>query len=181
VSEHWTAEEYRKFRETGVEPKKASPTCCQRARNGGASLEAHFNQIRAEYEARDRETEAQKKKIARAVQDAGKKRKYMNVPTQIDGIRFDSKHEAEVYQELMLLVKSGELKCVLRQVRFDLGGGRNAQEDSRYKYVADFVTVDNDYRIRVLDAKSEATRKNRTYINKKKQMLAEWGIEIEEV
>ena len=33
----------------------------------------------------------------------------------------------------------------------------------------------------VYDAKSEATRKNRVYINKKKQMKACWGIEIREV
>lgn len=110
-----------------------------------------------------------------------KRSKYGNKRTEVDGIAFDSRHEARVYGELMLRVKSGELKCVLRQVKFDLGGGQNAQRASRYRYIADFVTIDREMRVEVLDAKSEATRKNRTYINKKKQMLAEYGIEIREV
>lgn len=99
--------------------------------------------------------------------------KYGNQRVEVDGKRFDSKHEAEVYGELMLRRRAGELRVVLRQVSFDLPGG--------IRYVADFCTVDREGRFEVLDAKSEATRKNRTYINKRKQMLSEWGIEIREV
>ena len=102
-----------------------------------------------------------------------KRRKYGNQRTEIDGKKFDSKHEAEVYGELMLRRRAGELRVVMRQVSFDLPGG--------IRYVADFCTVDREGRFEVLDAKSEATRKNRTYINKRKQMLSEWGIEIREV
>lgn len=103
----------------------------------------------------------------------GKARKYGNTPVTVDGKRFDSKHEAEVYAELMLRVRAGELKCVARQVAFDLPGG--------IRYVADFVTIDAENRVEVIDAKSPATRKNRVYINKRKQMASEWGIEIREV
>ena len=110
-----------------------------------------------------------------------KRNKYGNQRVEVEGLRFDSKHEAAVYAQLMERVRAGELKCVMRQVKFDLGGGPNAARDSRYAYYADFVTVDMDNRIEVLDAKSEATRKNRTYINKRKQVLAEWGLEIKEV
>lgn len=99
--------------------------------------------------------------------------KYGNRRTEVDGKKFDSKHEAEVYQELMLRVRAGELKCVARQVAFDLPGG--------IRYVADFVTIDADDRVEVIDAKSPATLKNRVYINKRKQMASEWGIEIREV
>lgn len=99
--------------------------------------------------------------------------KYGNRRTEVDGKRFDSAHEAEVYGELMLRVRAGELKCVARQVSFDLPGG--------IRYVADFVTIDAEDRAEVIDAKSEATRKNRVYINKRKQMRSEWGIEIREV
>ena len=100
--------------------------------------------------------------------------KYGNTRVEIDGIKFDSKHEASVYYDLLLRVRAGELKSVLRQVPFDLPGG--------IKYYADFVTITPDMRIEgVYDAKSEATRKNRVYINKKKQMKACWGIEIKEV
>lgn len=102
-----------------------------------------------------------------------KRQKYGNQRVEIDGKRFDSKHEADVYQDLMLRRRAGELRVVLRQVSFDLPGN--------IRYVADFVTVDREGRFEVLDAKSEATRKNRTYINKRKQMLSEWGIEVREV
>ena len=103
-----------------------------------------------------------------------KRQKYGNRRVEVDGIRFDSKHEAEYYQYLMLRVRAGELKSVLRQVSFDLPGG--------IRYVADFVTIAPDMRIEgVYDAKSEITKQNRVYINKKKQMLACWGIEIQEV
>ena len=100
--------------------------------------------------------------------------KYGNRRTEVDCIKFDSKHEADTYKALMLRVKAGELKAVLRQVRFDLPGG--------IRYVADFVTIAPDMRIEgVYDAKSEITKKNRVYINKKKQLKACWGIEIKEV
>jgi len=107
-------------------------------------------------------------------EDGKRRSKYGNVRTEIDGIVFDSKHEAEVWRELMLRVKAGELRCVLRQVKFDLPGG--------IRYVADFVAIAPDMTIEgVYDAKSEATKKNRVYINKKKQLKALWGIEIREV
>lgn len=127
---------------------RASPACCQPARPSGVTLDG-------------------------AAPEGEKRSKYGNQRTEVDGHKFDSKHEAEVYQELMLRVRAGELKAVMRQVGFDLPGG--------IRYFADFVAVDNEMKIRVLDAKSEITRKNRVYINKKKQMQAIWGIEIEEV
>ena len=100
--------------------------------------------------------------------------KYGNRRVEIDGMKFDSQHEANVYGELMMRVKAGELRCVLRQVPFDLPGG--------IRYIADFVTIRPDMSIEgVYDAKSEITRKNRVYINKRKQVLALWGIEIREV
>ena len=108
-----------------------------------------------------------------ALPEKPKRRKYGNIRVEVDGKKFDSQHEAEVYKGLMLRVRAGELKAVIRQVGFDLPGG--------IRYFADFVTIDRDGRATVYDAKSEATRKNRVYINKRKQMLACWGIEIMEV
>ncbi|MFR3797889.1 MAG: DUF1064 domain-containing protein [Christensenellales bacterium] len=103
-----------------------------------------------------------------------KRSKYGNRRVEVDGIKFDSQHEATFYQELMLRVRAGELKTVLRQVSFDLPGG--------IRYVADFVTIAPDMHVEgVYDAKSPATKANRVYINKKKQMKACWGIEIREV
>ena len=103
-----------------------------------------------------------------------KRSKYGNRRVTVDGMRFDSQHEANVYQDLMVRVRSGELKTVCRQVKFDLPGG--------IVYIADFVTILPDLRIEaVIDAKSAATKQNRVYINKKKQMKACWGIDIQEV
>lgn len=103
-----------------------------------------------------------------------KRAKYGNRKVEIDGKKFDSKHEAGAYIMLTQRVRAGELKCVLRQVPFDLPGG--------IRYIADFVTVRPDMSIEaVIDAKSEATKQNRVYINKKKQMKAIYGIEIVEV
>lgn len=109
-----------------------------------------------------------------AMTEKPKRQKYGNRRVEMDGMKFDSQHEAEIYLELRLRVMAGELKCVLRQVPFDLPGG--------IRYIADFVTIRPDMSIEgVYDAKSEITKKNRTYINKKKQMKACWGIEIREV
>ena len=100
--------------------------------------------------------------------------KYGNVRTEVCGIRFDSKHEAGVYTDLQARVEAGELWFILRQVRFPLPGG--------IVYVADFMAFTTDGRLEgVYDAKSAATKKNRVYINKKKQMKACYGIEIVEV
>ena len=132
----------------------AAPTCCQPARPSGVSAED---------------------------MDRPKRNKYGNHKVELYGLKFDSQHEAAVYRQLMRQVRAGDLKCVMRQVRFDLGGGYHATKESRYQYIADFVTVDRENRVEIIDAKSEITRQNRTYINKKKQMLAEWGLEIREV
>lgn len=119
-------------------------------------------------------TPAQRTAAAGLAEVIPKRKKYGNVPTEVDGIRFDSKHEAEVYQTLMARVKAGELRTVCRQVKFDLTGG--------IVYVADFVAIRPDMSVEaVYDAKSEATKKNRVYIMKKKLMKACWNIEIVEV
>lgn len=164
----WTAEEYREFLRTGKEPdgerdrekpgnRAAAPCCCQPAAPSGVTLE-----------------QLDPKKYPWANPPGEKERKYHNKPVKKDGIRFDSKHEAQVYEELMLRVKAGELRAVMVHVPFQLPGG--------IRYVADFVTLTADLKIEgVYDAKSRITKKNRVYINKKKQMKSEWGIEIQEV
>ena len=105
---------------------------------------------------------------------ARKRPKYGNRRVEVDGMKFDSQHEADYYFGVLLpLWRARMLRLLVRQVPFDLPGG--------IKYVADFLTVDSGGQVSVIDAKSEATRTNRVYINKKKQMKACWGIEITEV
>lgn len=113
-------------------------------------------------------------RMLEALPDKPKRPKYGNRKVEIDGMKFDSQHEADYYFGVLLpLWRAGMLRMLTRQVPFDLPGG--------IRYVADFVTVDNYGRVSVVDAKSKATKKNRVYINKKKQMKAVWGIEIMEV
>lgn len=99
--------------------------------------------------------------------------KYGNRRVTVDGVKFDSQKEADTYMGLLGMYRAGELRLLIRQAPFDLPGG--------IRYVADFVSVDNEGRVRVIDTKSPITARNRTYINKKKQMKAIWGIDIEEV
>lgn len=103
-----------------------------------------------------------------------KRPKYGNRITVVDGKKFGSQHEADYYFSVLWpRWLAGELVLLARQVPFDLPGG--------IRYIADFVTVDTAGRVDVIDAKSAITKKNRTYINKRKQMKAIWRIEILEV
>jgi len=130
-----------------------------------------------DYQARQKQQPKQRSIVSvpmkQRVEDAVRRNKYGNRRVEVDGIRFDSQKEARYYEELMLRYRAGDLKLVLLQVPFILPGP--------VRYYADFLTIDNDGRFEVIDVKSEATRKNRVYINKKKQMKAVWGIEIKEV
>lgn len=106
---------------------------------------------------------------------AGKpdRNKYGNQPVQAEGRRFDSRHEARTYERLRLECLAGEHAGLGCQVAFYLPGG--------VKYLADFVVLEKDGSYRVLDAKSEATRKDKTYRLKKRQMKNCLGITVEEV
>lgn len=194
---NWTAEEYREYLRTGREPNRvsfggkeyekmrrehmnnigvmvgimaeeerrsASPTCCQPAPPSGVTVPDELPEDGKILSPDDLILAAEKRR-----------NKYGNRITYIDGKRFDSIHEAQIYQELKLRVAAGELRCILRQARFDLA------ETEKLQYVSDFVIIYPDMRIEVLDAKSEATRKNKVYVIKKKLMREKWGIEIREV
>lgn len=67
-------------------------------------------------------------------------RKYHNVPTEVDGIKFPSKGEARRWFELKLLEKGGAIKDLKRQVRFDLTGRRGSKVGI---YTLDFAYLEN--------------------------------------
>jgi hypothetical protein len=101
-------------------------------------------------------------------------RKYRNVPTEVDGIRFSSKREAARYKELKLLEKAGEIFWLKLQPRYPLTvNGLHV-----CTYVADF-----EYRDKRLplcppvteDAKGVRTR---DFINKAKLFHAIYGREV---
>lgn len=104
-----------------------------------------------------------------------KKSKYRAVKTEIDGIMFDSKHEAARYQELRLLEQAGEISNLRLQVPFELIA--KSKYGRSIKYVADFVYNDRNGLI-VEDAKGMKTP---VYRLKKRMMAEKYGIKIKEV
>ena len=94
--------------------------------------------------------------------------KYAAQPTEVDGIRFDSKAEARYYQGLRARVAAGEVRYFLRQVSIHLPGG--------IRYVVDFLEFWADGRVRYVDVKGVQTAMFRT---KKRQVEALYPITIE--
>ena len=91
--------------------------------------------------------------------------KYHNVKTYVGKIKFDSKKEANRYLELCMLEKSGIIKNLERQKRFEVVPKTDGER--AVHYVADFVYEENGKLI-CEDVKSDATRRDKTYIIKRK-------------
>lgn len=94
------------------------------------------------------------------------KSKYHNIKTEVDGILFDSKKEADRYCELKLLLRAGKISNLLRQVKFVLIPGY--RKTRPMYYIADFVYEEAKQTI-VEDVKGMRTA---VYINKKKLFLS---------
>lgn len=81
------------------------------------------------------------------VQRYYKTSKYKNTKTIIDGIKFDSRKEANRYCELKLLLNEGVIKDLHCQVSFELQPKFRNQVTGRVEraitYVADFVYIEN--------------------------------------
>ncbi len=101
--------------------------------------------------------------------------KYKNVITEVDGIKFHSKKEAARWSVLFLLEKAGKIRNLERQVAFKL----EVNGVPICKYIADAVYLEDGEKV-VEDVKSEITKKERTYVIKKKLMKAIFSIEIRE-
>lgn len=124
--------------------------------------------------------------------------KYNATKVTIDGHTFDSKHEANRYLELKLLVRAGQIRDLELQKEFVLipnqyitqerygKNGRRLKDkqillEQKCVYRADFVYVDCTTGMTIVeDTKSIATR-TPEYIIKRKLMLAKYGIRIREV
>ena len=149
-------------------------------------------------------------KIARQMREKAKnspsepsqgKRKYKNVPAERSGenakLRFDSQKEARRYDELMLMLKAGEIRNLKLQPQFTLQEAYTAPDGKRVRairYVADFSyeimrsywkgyeehCPDDGWCLEVEDVKSKAT-KTRVYAIKKKLMQEKFGITITEI
>lgn len=112
--------------------------------------------------------------------------KYLNKEVVIDGVRFQSKHEATRWCELKYMERAGLIYDLQRQVPFvlipkqvDEVTGKVIEREA--KYIADFTYRDmNTHKLVVEDTKSKAT-KTKDYILKRKLLLYRHGIQIKEV
>jgi len=101
-------------------------------------------------------------------------RKFRNIPTIVDGQRFDSKKEARRFVELSLLQRAGAISDLKRGERYQFY--HNDVKIGSYK--PDFEYTENGEKI-VEDVKSTST-KTQAYMLRKKMMKAFYGIEIRE-
>ena len=115
--------------------------------------------------------------------------KYGNRKVKRDGMVFDSKREADRWNELKLLEKAGEIYGLKRQVEFVLldkqyskteftKRGKPRVAEKKLSYVADFTYFNKDHEYIVEDAKGFRTE---SYRIKKKLMLFIHGISLKEV
>ncbi|SMG00350.1 DUF1064 domain-containing protein [Burkholderia singularis] len=123
--------------------------------------------------------------IPLSMQKPTKPAKYRNTKCEHDGIKFDSEKERSRWFHLIQLQAAGMIADLQLQVPYVLTD-RKQRDDGTWerasKYVADFVYVDAETGKQVVeDVKSTATRKNRAYIQKRKQMLDKYDISIKEV
>lgn len=86
-------------------------------------------------------------------------RKYGNHHTTVDGIVFDSKHEADVYRVLKLRQHAGDITNLSMQVPFTLQDAFTDGSGKRHRaivYVADFCHYEGKLKV-VTDAKGVET------------------------
>lgn len=110
------------------------------------------------------------------------KKKFGNVPTKRNGIKFDSKKEALRYDQLMVMLRAGEISDLKLQPQYTLQESYVTPESERVRairYVADFSYWQKGEFV-VEDVKSKATA-TAQYKLKKKLMQERFGISVKEV
>jgi hypothetical protein len=118
-----------------------------------------------------------------AMLGAKKPPKYRNTRCEHQGIKFDGEKERSHWFFLIQQQAAGLIRDLQLQVPFVLTE-RKQRDDGTWerasKYVADFTYM-RDGKLVVEDVKSIATRKNRTYIQKRKLMLVKHDITVKEI
>lgn len=104
--------------------------------------------------------------------------KYHARRIDLDGHRFDSKHEARVYQDLKAEEMAGLITDLRTQRVFPLMvPGRDGLPVLVGRYTADFV-YRRDGRLEVVDAKSRPTARTEAYRLRSKLFTALYGLTI---
>jgi hypothetical protein len=93
--------------------------------------------------------------------------KMRNVKTVVDGIKFDSKLEANYYCQLLILMRTGEVKGFIMQPKYLLTDTlrKNGVTFKKMYYIADFKVMYADGREEIVDCKGRLTQ---LYKNKRK-------------
>lgn len=99
--------------------------------------------------------------------------KYRNVKCIYDGLKFDSKKEAQRYAELKLLEKCGAIQNLKTQVKFCIVPKTEKNRRARF-YIADFVYTEKGVQT-IEDVKSPITRRNPVYSLKKALVLVNYA------
>ena len=105
--------------------------------------------------------------------------KYHSTPTEVNGIRFDSKREANRWAELRILERAGKIQKLKRQVKYLLipsqyRDGKCIEREA--SYIADFVYIKDGHLV-VEDCKGFRTPEYRL---KRKLMLQLYDIRLVE-
>ena len=99
--------------------------------------------------------------------------KYRNVKCVYDGLKFDSKKEAQRYAELKVLEKCGTIQNLKTQVKFCIVPKTEKNRRARF-YIADFVYTEKGVQT-IEDVKSPITRRNPVYSLKKALVLVNYA------
>lgn len=109
------------------------------------------------------------------------KNKFGNKKTEVDGIKFDSKKEAEYYKKYKSFLDTGAIAKLELQVPFKYEIQYLANDKIHKtvgRYIADFVITYNSGEVEVIDVKGFRTAE---YKRKKKIIKKLYGIEIKEI
>jgi hypothetical protein len=86
--------------------------------------------------------------------------KFGNIPTEVNGIMFQSKKEAQYYVQLLMLQRGGVVKDIKLQPRYLLQEKfkKNGKNYRAIEYVSDFETTYSDGHIEIVDTKGVKTK-----------------------
>lgn len=133
---------------------------------------------------KQQETQRKGKQIAEKIKaEMGntRKNKYGNQKTDVCGIRFDSKREANRFLALKAMLDRGEITDLRLQQNITLVEGFTLPDGTRIRpviYKADFYYKNSSGQPVYEDAKG---KRNQVYINKAKEVADKKGIIIREV
>lgn len=106
------------------------------------------------------------------------KSKYNSKKITVDGIKFDSRAEANYYCNLKILLRTGEITGFCRQARFIITEGKNGENGT--EYVTDFVVFYPNGTYRIIDVKGVKTEVFKLKVKSFREKYPKLKIELEE-